>query len=84
MSIDVKILKSSCCTIGEAIEQELKTASANAEVDINLESLSELKETMKYGVMNFPSIVVDGKAYSYDGIDDLRDLEQILKKHSTQ
>lgn len=84
MSIDIKILKSSCCTTGESIQQELETASANVGVDISLETLSDLKETMKYGVMNFPSIVVDGETYNYEEIDRVQALEQILKKHSNQ
>lgn len=84
MSIDVKILKSSCCTIGEAITKELTNASEITGVDIRLESLSDLRETMKYGTTNFPSIVVDGEIYHYDEINDQSELEQILTNHSTQ
>lgn len=84
MSIHIKILKSPCCDTGESIEQQLETASKNAEVAIQMETLSDLKETMKYGISNFPSLVIDGKAYNYHNIDDLQALEQILKEHSTQ
>lgn len=84
MSIDVKILRSSCCTAGNAIEEELDTASANAEVNIRTEILSDLQETMRYGVISYPSIVVDGKVYDYNNIDELQDLEQILKQHANQ
>jgi predicted thioredoxin/glutaredoxin len=84
MSLEVKILKSSCCTTGNEITEKLKDASANADVDIHLETLSDLQETMKYGVMNFPSIVIEGEVYNYDNLNDSQDLEQILKEHSNQ
>ncbi len=84
MSIDVKVLKSSCCTTGNAIKEELNTASANVEVDIRTEILSDLQETMKYGAINFPSIVIDGEVYNYDNIDGLEGMEQLLMKHANQ
>ena len=82
MSIDVKILKSSCCTTGETIVEKLKNASAKTDADIHLETLSDLQETMKYGVMNFPSVVIEGEVYSEEEINDSQKLEQILKEHS--
>lgn len=82
MSIDVKILKSSCCTTGESIAKKLKKASVNANVDIHLETLTNLQKTMKYGVMNFPSIVIEGEIYNFDEINNSLDLERIIKKHS--
>jgi len=84
MSIDVRILKSSCCTTGESIAEKLKKASANTDVDIRLEVLSDLQETMKYGVMTFPSVVIRGELYSEEEVNDPQKLEQILKEHSNQ
>lgn len=84
MSIDVKILKSSCCTTGESIAEKLKEASAKTDTDIRLEILSDLQETMKYGVMNFPSVLIDGEVYSEEKINDSQNLEQILQEHSNQ
>lgn len=84
MSIEVKILKSSCCTTGESLTKKLKEASANADIDIHLEILTNLKETMKYGVVKFPSVVIDGDVFTYDEINDSQGLEQILKDHSKQ
>jgi len=82
MSIDVKILKSSCCTTGETLAEKLKKASAKTNADIRLETLTDLQETMKYGVMNFPSVVINDEVYSGEEINDSQKLEQILKEHS--
>jgi hypothetical protein len=32
---------------------------------VSIEELSELKDTMVFGTMTFPSIVVNGKVYDY-------------------
>ncbi|WP_138431943.1 thioredoxin family protein [Fodinibius saliphilus] len=83
MCIDIKILKSSCCkTTDSIITDQLEAASTNTGTNFDLEILSDLQETMKYGAINFPSLVVNGEVYDYADFNTVQDLELILKKHS--
>lgn len=80
MSITVKILQSACnCSSSNEIKDEIKQAAAEEGVTVEIEETSDLQETMKYGTTNFPALVIDEEVRSYEKIDGLDELKQLLK-----
>lgn len=65
MKTEIKILHSSCCAKGSPIKAQLEKIAKENELSITIEELSELQETMVYGTMSFPSIVVNKKVYDF-------------------
>ena len=65
MSKDIKILHSSCCAVGSPIKAHIENIASKNNLEISIEELSELEDTMVYGTMTFPSIVVNGEVYDY-------------------
>ena len=65
MNTEIKILQASCCTKGSPIKIQLETLASSHNIPVSIEELSDLKDTMAYGTMVFPSLVVNGKVYDY-------------------
>jgi len=65
MNTEIKILHSSCCAKGSPIKAHIEKIASEHNINITIEELSELKDTMVYGTMAFPSIVVNGIVYDY-------------------
>lgn len=65
MKTEIKILHSSCCAKGSPIKTQIEKIAKDNNIEISIEELSELKDTMVFGTMTFPSIVVNGKVYDY-------------------
>lgn len=78
MSIDIKILQSSCCGPSAPVKQEIEEAAARAGVEVNIEQPTDLQEIMKYGTMTFPSIVVNGEVYDYKEFEKPESLINLL------
>lgn len=65
MKTEIKILHSSCCASGSPIKAHIEKIATDNNIEVSIEELSDLKDTMVYGTMIFPSIVVHGKTYDY-------------------
>lgn len=65
MSTEVKILHSACCASNSPIKERLENLAHEHGLDLNIEELSKLEDTMVYGTMAFPSLVVNGKVHNY-------------------
>lgn len=65
MKKEIKILHSSCCKTGSPIKSQIESIGTAHQLDLQIEEFSELADTMVYGTMIFPSIVVDKKVYDY-------------------
>ena len=65
MKTDIKILQASCCSKGSPIKSQIETLAAQHQIEISIEELSALQDTMVYGTTSFPSLVVNGKVYDY-------------------
>lgn len=65
MKTEIKILHSSCCATGSPIKRNIEKIANDNNINVSVEELSELKDTMVFGTMTFPSIVVNGKVYDY-------------------
>ena len=65
MSTEIKILHASCCAKNSQIKNHIETIANKHNIEVAIEELSKLEDTMVFGTMNFPSIVVNGKVYDY-------------------
>lgn len=65
MKTEIKILHSSCCATGSPVRNQIERVAQKNNIEVAIEELSELQDTMVYGTMTFPSIVVNGKVYDY-------------------
>ncbi|BDS12052.1 thioredoxin family protein [Aureispira anguillae] len=65
MSTEIKILHSSCCAKNSPIKNQLERIASKNNIEVTIEELSELKDTMIYGALTFPAIVINGKVYDY-------------------
>ncbi|WP_040280031.1 thioredoxin family protein [Psychroserpens damuponensis] len=79
MKTEIKILHSSCCAKGSPIKAQLEKIAQENELFVTIEELSELQDTMVYGTMSFPSIVVNGKVYDFKSFKSDADLITALK-----
>lgn len=65
MNTEIKILHSSCCAKGSPIKEQIEKIASQNNIIVSIEEFSELKDTMIYGTMSFPSLVINGKVYDY-------------------
>lgn len=79
MNTEIKILHSSCCAKGAPIKEQLEKIAQENNLSISIEELSELKDTMVYGTMNFPSLVINGKVYDYKSFKSDADILTAIK-----
>ncbi|MBB6459672.1 thioredoxin family protein [Flammeovirga kamogawensis] len=61
----VKVLHQSCCGVNPNIKNQLEKIAKENNVAIDVVDITDIMETMQYGTMDFPSIVIDGKVHSY-------------------
>lgn len=65
MNTEIKILHSSCCAKGSPIKEQIEKIASQNNITVSIEEFSELKDTIIYGTMSFPSLVINGKVYDY-------------------
>ena len=65
MGTAIKILHASCCSLGSPIKKRIEEIASRNNIEVNIQELSDLSDTMVYGTTVFPSLVVDGKVYDY-------------------
>ena len=65
MATEIKILHSSCCATNSPIKNQIESIANKNNIEVSITELSEMQDTMSYGTMTFPSIVVKGKVYDY-------------------
>ncbi|KAB5487036.1 thioredoxin family protein [Flagellimonas taeanensis] len=78
MSTEVKILHSSCCATASPIRAQIEKIASENHLDVNITEFSDLKDTMPYGVLTFPALVIDGKVYDYKKVSNDKVLLAIL------
>lgn len=64
-----KVLGSGCRNC-ETTANLIKTAAAQAGIEIELEKVTDVAQIMSYGVMSTPGVVVDGKVVHAGGVPD--------------
>lgn len=78
MSIDIKILQSSCCGSGSSIKEELQEAAYKAGVEVDIREINEINELIKFGTMTFPALVIDGDVHDYRNFRSSDDIAALL------
>ena len=73
----IKILGTGCSKC-EKIEKNLEIALKELNLKAEVESVAELKEIVKYGVMTTPALVVDEKVVSIGKVLSVKELKKIL------
>lgn len=58
--MDIKVLGSGCCSCND-LEERVKQALAEMGVTAEVDHVTDFMEIMKYGVLQTPALVVDGK-----------------------
>jgi small redox-active disulfide protein 2 len=58
--MEIKVLGSGCCKCND-LEERVKDALAEMGLTAEVEHVTDFREIMKYGVMQTPALVVDGK-----------------------
>lgn len=81
MCTEIKILHASCCGKNSPIKIQLESLAQENELDLCIEEFSDLKDTMVYGTMTFPSLVIDGQVYDYKRYQSNDKLISILKSN---
>lgn len=79
MKTDIKILHSACCASGSPIKSQIEKVANQNNIQVQIEELSEMADTMVYGTMAFPSIVVNGTVHDYRTVTSEGQLADILK-----
>jgi len=82
MTTEIKILHSSCCAKGSPIKQQLEKIALANNLSLDIEELSQLEDTMVYGTMSFPSIVINGDVYDYKSFKSDKDIVAALNDES--
>lgn len=77
--IKILILHSSCCATHSPIKEHIEKIASKHNLSVEITELSELKDTMAYGIMTFPSLVINGKVYDYKKYQTEEQLISILK-----
>ncbi|WP_310993982.1 thioredoxin family protein [Aequorivita marina] len=79
MSTEIKILQSSCCSDGSPIKKQLENIAKDNDLELHIEELSDMQDTMAYGTMSFPSLVVNDKIYDFKKLKSDDDILAIIK-----
>lgn len=58
--MDIKVLGSGCCKCND-LEARVKEALTEIGAAVEVEHVTDFREIMKYGVLQTPALVVDGK-----------------------
>ena len=78
MTTDIKILHASCCAKGSPIKAFIERVAIKNNLEVQIEELSELKDTMLYGTTTFPSLVIQGKTYDFKNYSTEQQLLTLL------
>lgn len=75
--MEIKVLGSGCCKCDD-LEQRVKEALSEMGVAAEVNHVTDFREIMKYGVMQTPALVVDGKVKVAGRIPNKPELVNLL------
>jgi len=76
---NIKVLGSGCKNC-ETTANLIKIAAEQANVEINLEKVTDMGEIMSYGVMSTPGVVIDEQLVHAGGLPDPDTIRQWVKQ----
>lgn len=77
--MDVKILGSGCSKCNE-LEKSTVEALKELGIEAAVDHVTDFADIAKYGVMQTPALVVDGKVLSYGRVLSKNDVKKLLNK----
>ena len=77
---EIIILHAACCAEGSPVKEQIEKVSNEAGVPVEIKELHELQDTMPYGTMNFPTMVIDGELFPYRSHHTDEQIKEILTK----
>jgi len=66
----VKVLGTSCCGRGDALEELVRRASEQTGMAVDLQRIDDMRDIAAAGVMSTPALVIDGKLVHAGGLPD--------------
>ena len=81
--LTIKVLGSSCANCHK-VEELAKQAVAQLAVDAKVEMVTDVKEIMRYGVMNTPGLVINDKVVSSGRVPALSQVTTMIASALTQ
>lgn len=75
--LNIKILGSGCANCHK-VEELAKQAMAQLAVEAQVEMVTDVKEIMRYGVMNTPGIVINEKVVSMGRVPALSQMTTMI------
>jgi len=76
---NIKVLGSGCKNC-ETTANLIKIAAEQANIEINLEKITDMGEIMSYGVMSTPGVVIDDTLVHAGGLPDPDTIRQWMKQ----
>ncbi len=74
--MEIKILGTGCAKCNKLEKNALKATKNNEKITVT--KVSELKEIMKYGVMQTPALVIDDKVVSVGKVLSEDDIKKLI------
>ncbi len=74
----IKILGSGC-TSCNMLEQSVRKAVSNMNIDVEIKHIRDFSEIASYGVISTPALVLGDKVLSYGKVLSVDEVEKILK-----
>ena len=78
-SAGVKVLGSGCAKC-RALEDAVKAALAELNMDTTIDHITDFAQIASYGVMTTPALVVDGKVVSYGKVLKKNEVKALIQK----
>ena len=75
--LSIKVLGSGCANCHK-VEELAKQAVAQLAIDAQVELVTDMKEIMRYGVMNTPGIVINEKVVSMGRVPALSQMTTMI------
>ena len=77
--MEIKVLGPGCPKCQQT-EKNVKEAVVEADVDANVDKVTDVMEIAKYGVFGTPAVVVDGEVKSVGKIPDKEEIKNWISK----
>jgi small redox-active disulfide protein 2 len=75
--LTIKVLGSGCANCHK-VEEIAKQAVAQLAIEAQVEMITDMKEIMRYGVMNTPGVVIDDKVVSAGRVPSLSQITTLI------
>jgi len=69
-----------CCGVYQALVKNISEALKQLEMEAKIEKTTNSEEIMKYGVMNFPAVIIDDKVVFSGYIPAVKEIKDVLRK----